>query len=257
MIAIITLISVLTFSLIVIRIATISLTYTGLSRDSAHFQARSAYTGVGFTTAESEHIVNHPVRRRILMTLMLFGNAGIMTAMSSLILTFLTLGESNASLKLKLSTVGGGLVLLWVASVSKWIDRGLSRIVKWGLLRYTTLEVQDYETLLQLKGDYRVSEWIVEPEDWIADKRLEDTRLRSEGLNVLGILRNDSSYEGSPRGKTLVRAGDMLIVYGRVGGLEQLDKRRRGLAGDLEHKRAVVENKAERSEPEDDAQTDS
>ena len=56
-------------SLIVTRIATVALIQTGLSRETARFQARSALTGTGFTTTESETIVNHPVRRRLVLTL--------------------------------------------------------------------------------------------------------------------------------------------------------------------------------------------
>lgn len=77
MISIVTLLIVLTLSILLTRIATVALTHTGLSRESAKFQARSAFTGVGFTTSESEKVVNHPIRRRILLMLMLLGNAGI------------------------------------------------------------------------------------------------------------------------------------------------------------------------------------
>lgn len=60
MVAIAILLVVITLTLIVIRVGTIALTATGLSVEVAHFQSRSALTGVGFT--ESELIVNHPVR---------------------------------------------------------------------------------------------------------------------------------------------------------------------------------------------------
>src|SRR5687767_7500660 len=66
-------------SLLITRIASVALTVTGLSRQSARFQARSAFSGVGFTTSEAEDVVNHPVRRRIVMWLMLIGNAGLIT----------------------------------------------------------------------------------------------------------------------------------------------------------------------------------
>ena len=68
---------VFTLSLVVIRIATVGLTLTGVSKDLAQFQALSAFTGSGFTTKESENIVNHPLRRRIAMHLMLLGHVGI------------------------------------------------------------------------------------------------------------------------------------------------------------------------------------
>jgi hypothetical protein len=40
-------------------------------------------------------LVNHPVRRRILLLLMLMGNAGIVTAVSSLILASIDPDESR------------------------------------------------------------------------------------------------------------------------------------------------------------------
>jgi len=44
---------------------------------------------------ESERVVNHPVRRRIIMLLMLTGNAGVVTAVSSLILTVVHQGGTK------------------------------------------------------------------------------------------------------------------------------------------------------------------
>lgn len=77
MLPIISLLIVISLSILLTRIATVALTLTGLSREAARFQARSALTGTGFTTAEAEKAVGHPVRRRIILFLMLLGNAGI------------------------------------------------------------------------------------------------------------------------------------------------------------------------------------
>ena len=76
MAGVITVILILVFSILITRVASIALTHTGLSRESSKFQARSAFTGVGFTTNESEKVVNHPVRRRILLLLMIPGKSG-------------------------------------------------------------------------------------------------------------------------------------------------------------------------------------
>ena len=67
MVAVVSLLLVLGTSVILIRVAAVALESTGLSRDAARFQARSAFTGVGFTTAEAENVVVHPIRRRIVM----------------------------------------------------------------------------------------------------------------------------------------------------------------------------------------------
>ncbi len=71
-------------SMLVGRVATTALTLTGMSREQARFQARSALTGAGFTTTESESIVTHPVRRRIVMLLMLTGSAGIVSVIGTI-----------------------------------------------------------------------------------------------------------------------------------------------------------------------------
>ena len=89
MTAIISLLIVLTLSLIVTRVAAMALMLTGLSRESARFQARSAFTGVGFTTGEAENVVDHPVRRQIVMLLMLLGNLGIGAVVATLMLAVL------------------------------------------------------------------------------------------------------------------------------------------------------------------------
>lgn len=66
----------LTLSLVITRLATVALVMTGLSKEAARFQARSAFTGTGFTTSEAETVVGHPVRRKIIMLLMILRSTG-------------------------------------------------------------------------------------------------------------------------------------------------------------------------------------
>ena len=93
--AIITLLAVVTMSLLVNRIATVALVFTGVSKDLARFQARSAFTGSGYTTTESEVMMQHPVRRRIVMILMFAGSVGFVTIIASGITGFVALDSSQ------------------------------------------------------------------------------------------------------------------------------------------------------------------
>ena len=95
MIAIFSLFIVALLSLLVTRIAAMALMFTGLSHESARFQARSAFSGVGFTTTESELIMNHPVRRKIIMILMMLGNIGIATVVATVMVSLLTTAVSK------------------------------------------------------------------------------------------------------------------------------------------------------------------
>lgn len=240
MLAIVSLLVVLALSILVTRIATSALTHTGLSRETARFQARSAFTGVGYTTTEAERIVNHPVRRRIALFLMLLGNAGIVTVVSSLIIGFV--GERQATPWAKIALLAAGVVALWLASSSRWVDRKLSHLIDRALARYTDLEVRDYASLLHLAGEYHVSELMCQQDDWLEGQSLAELRLRDEGVMVLGITRDDGTYLGAPDGDTVVRAGDTLLLYGRAAALESLDARQHGRSGDREHESAVVEH---------------
>lgn len=250
MLSVFTLIIALSLTLLIVRIATIALVHTGLSQQSAQFQARSAFTGVGFTTREAEDLVNHPVRRRILMILMLVGNAGIITVMSTLVITFVQ-PASDQDWWLRFGLLVAGLLFFWFIATSPLVDRYLSRLITWALSRYTDLDVRDYARLLQLAGDFAVAELEVEGEDWLAHKTLMQLRLADEGVLVLGIRRDNGAYIGAPTGDTIIQPNDTLIVYGTTARFAELDERRAGYLGDAAHARAVEEEKAHkvRAEP--------
>ncbi|HZU73776.1 MAG TPA: TrkA C-terminal domain-containing protein [Acidimicrobiales bacterium] len=237
MIAISSLLLVVVIGLLVTRIATVILVATGMSREHARFQARSAFTGTGFTTSESENVLNHPLRRRVAMTLMLLGNAGIVAAAGSLILGFRN-GSLAHNWKSIIELVGGLLALVSL-SRSRWVDRRLTQLISRLLQRYTDLPRRDLASLLDLSGSYAVGELAVDQGDWMAGRRLEELGLRDEGVAVLGLTRPDGTFRGAPVGSTTVHPGDVLVVYGHAGSLEELDRRPAGPAGDRAHEAAV------------------
>ena len=238
MIAILSLIVVLTISFLITRVATIALMHTGLSREVARFQARSALTGSGFTTSESERLVNHPVRRRVLMLLMLTGNAGIITAVSSLILAFVNQQDSEI-LWLKVTLLITGLLVLWVIATSRFVDRHLSHLIDKALKRYTSLEIRDFASLLGLSGDYRIVEILVDPNHWLSNRTLAESRLRDEGILVLAIQHSDGEFVGAPVKNTTIQPEDSLILYGHVDAMKALNDRPQGRRGNAEHDAAV------------------
>lgn len=240
MLPIFSLFIVIVISILITRVASLALVYTGLSREAARFQARSAFTGAGFTTNESERVVNHPVRRRIVLLLMLLGNAGIVTAVSSLILTFVG-KEGEMPLMVKMGFLIAGVMGLWALAMSSWVDHWLSRMIDWALNRYTSLETKDYASLMHLAGEYRLVELLVKAEDWVAGKTLAEADLWKEGVVVLGIVRSDGRYVGVPRRNTRMNANDTLILYGRDSDIQKLDERKQTRAGDKEHEQAMAQ----------------
>ncbi len=233
----ITLLLIILFSIVVTKIAAAALRRTGLSKDVASFQAQSAFSGVGFTTSESEYVVNHPVRRRIIRILMLLGSAGVTSAIASLILTFVGQPREAAALRLVI-LVMGVVLLVWFAT-SKTVDRLLGRLIEWALDRFTSIRVVDYESLLGVGHGYAVSTIKVREGSWLAGRRLRELRLKDEGVIVLGIYRRTPEgaivFIGAPGPDTVILPGDEIILYGHEEAIASLSRRLAGPEGDREH----------------------
>ena len=240
MIAVASFFVVLVISLIVVRVASVALQQTGMSAPMAKFQARSAWTGTGFTTAESERVVKHPVRRRIVSWLMVLRSAGLVTAATALVVSFSTARGTEQSVE-RLLMLLAGLVLLWIVSLSSVVDRQLTRVIRWALRRYSDIDVRDYASLFRLAGGYSVSELEVKEDGWLADRSLSGLDLPEEGVLVLGVSRRDGTYLGAPRGKTVLHPGDVVTLYGRAELIEELDRRRADLSGVASRVEAVEE----------------
>jgi hypothetical protein len=236
----------LSVSLIVTRIAALALMFTGLSREAARFQARSAFSGCGYTTREAENIVNHPVRRKIVMILMLLGNIGIATVVATIMISFsTTVGESTNTKLAVLAWLSLGIVLIYFLFSSRWVERQMNKVIAWALKHFTDLEVRDYQSLLQLADGYAVSEMVVESNHWIVGKKLKNMRLADEGILILGIHRSPGGFKGIPKAEDVVATGDALIVYGRLENVRRLDRRKPGEAGDRDHRDQVKKQSEE------------
>ena len=245
MIALIGLLAVVAVSLLIVRIGTVALAMTGLSRDVAAFQAQSAFSGVGFTTTESEAIVGHPVRRRICRMLMLMGTAGVTSAVATLIITFTQ--KSDQDLTVRLTGVAIGLLALYALSKAPLFNMVLNWLIRKALKTWTKLEIRDYEQVLQIAKGYSISQLLVEPEDWLANRTLRQLRLRREGVVVLSVTRRDGMMLGAPTLDTLIVSGDQLICYGQEANLTRLSERRKGSVGDFEHTQMTVRHRLSRT----------
>ena len=173
--------SVLLLTLILARIASTALVLTGMSREAARFQARSALTGTGFTTREAESVVDHPVRRRIIMGLMLLHYAGLAGAVSSLVLSF-TWAQSTHEALLRIGTIAGGLLVLWLLARSRVVDRVMVHGISWALNRWTDLSAHDFVSLLDLEGDYTIREIRVGANSCLDGRMIGETGVRDNAF---------------------------------------------------------------------------
>jgi hypothetical protein len=211
-------------SLVIVRIGATALMMTGLSRPVAEFQAVSCFFGVGFTTAEAEMIVGHPVRRRMAMHLIIAGNIGITSGLGALIISFVQSepdwldqflhadGSASFFVRLFVMLIGIGLIALMFRP--RIVKAPLERIIRFSLEHAGVARVLDYETVLHAKDGFVVAQVEIDAGHPVIGSTLRSASLGQRGVLVLGIQRDAGEHIGAPGPDTDIQAGDVLTVYG-------------------------------------------
>jgi len=239
--ALLSLLAIVAISYVIVRAGAVALTMTGLSPDSAIFQAQSAFMGVGFTTQESESCVGHPVRRRVIRILMLFGYLSLGSGFASILTAFTASndGSPKPDWGVRALWILGGLLVLFILASIGPVKNGLTRLLEFLLTRLGTVRVRDYEGLLRVDKGFSISIVVVEEWSWMAGRSLGELRLTDEGVIMLNLTRPDGRSLATPVATTLVQNGDKILVYGLEEDLAALSSRRAGAEGDAEREIAI------------------
>ena len=133
-------------ALLVVKIGSSALQLTGMSKPVARFQAASAFFGVGFTTSEAEQAVSHPVRRKIILHLIVAGNIGLTSALATLLVTFM--GSSERGLGLTFAWLG--MIVVGVLALGsffnlRFVSEPLDRLMRMTLEKAGMNKIIDYD----------------------------------------------------------------------------------------------------------------
>ena len=213
MLPIVSLLFILCTSLVLNRLATVALTLTGMPRQMAKFQARSAFSGAGFTTSESEQIVNHPVRRRIAQALMLWGNVGIVSVLCSM---FFSAVHCKDWTVWHWGLLIGGIIGFYVVATNKLVERVMVRCFRTLIKRFSKIPIAPNARLLHLDFQYGVELIDSGENDLLIGKRIGALRSRHPGVTVLGVQQSGGDFLGEPDDTYVVRKGDCLILFGHI-----------------------------------------
>lgn len=216
----IALVSILLFIVLAVEISTTILTYTGMDRDKARFQALSALTSTGFTSKESEIIMRHPVRRRIIMFLMGMSYIGIASIFSSLISIYIdTVNWLYAFLIIGIAV--GIYFIITHPKIANWI----SKLVYRGIERRVE-GFEQFEEMLRLGEDYIIREISIQRMPDLIGRTLREERLKDRHILVLAI-RNQFAILNMPPPDYVFSEGDRLVIYGPKQVLAKLIKANR------------------------------
>lgn len=200
---------VISFSFV--RIASVAIRLTGLSDGEARFQALSALTGTGFTTSESELIVNYPIRRKIVTYLMIVGNLGLVSVMSTLMISLMRTDADVQSTMTQIALIVSGVGILFVLMTNKHVDELLCSAIAQLLKRYTFLGERSYNRLVQIGDGMSIAEHRIANGE---QKTLNEIFRHFPSLTCLAITQSNGKTIMNPGEKQVFGVGDKFVVLG-------------------------------------------
>lgn len=211
MYAVATFLVVAVITLAFTKLATGALIATGVPPTSAAFQARSAFSGAGFTTVEAENVVNHPTRRRIIGATMFVGSLGTPTLVVTVLLGFIAPGPGDTTERSLVTLSGLVLIVMTVFNrpVQRWLEGVGRRYANRHLAPSLAEERQD---LLVLSDEFAIQSVRLESTPVDAPRSIRGLANVIEDATVLGVRRGER-YVGAPPVDLDLRAGDELILY--------------------------------------------
>ena len=220
MYAIATFLVVAVFTMVFGRLSTGALIATGVPPEIAAFQSRSAFSGAGFTTTETESVINHPMRRKIISTTMFIGSLGTPTLIVAVLIGFMAPGPGSTTER-TLVTISG-IVLIAMLIGNRPATNFLVKVGhRYANKRLIPVLSDKFETLLTLGDDFAVGsiQLAADPADTYRSLRGLDEAVR--GIRVLGIRRGEEFFGEMPIDIEL-REGDELMVYARVDQIDSM-----------------------------------
>lgn len=204
---------IMSFSVFLIRLASVALRITGLTEESARFQALSAFTGAGFTTRESETVVNYPIRRRIISLLIVIGNLGLVTVFATLVVSLVHTDGEVRAIFTQLIWLVLGLGLLWFLMLNKTADRLLCSWIGRFLESTTFLGKRPFHRLVQISDGYSVCEHRV-PANWLDAAGRPNSELGRQGLVLLGARSVDGETLDTQADISALTIDHTLVLFG-------------------------------------------
>lgn len=220
-------ITVLVISFIIVRIGAIAFHLTGLEWSLAKFQALSCFTSTGFTTREAELVTANRQRRRIASILIVLGHAGLVT----LVATFAnTLRPRPASWSIpflpgsipswllpwiSLAVVVVAIYVIYRVFTNTELARKLTNALRKRLIKKEIIEPVSFEELAIATAGYGISKIQVSKDNWVLDKTLSESQLRSRNITVLAVIRGADTIP-NPAADAKIILGDELVCFGKL-----------------------------------------
>ncbi|MFC1644351.1 cation:proton antiporter regulatory subunit [Candidatus Omnitrophota bacterium] len=219
-------IAIIVISVFIVKIAAVALNLTGLDEKRAFFQALSAFTGTGFTTRDSELVVSHDIRRKIIMFLMILGNAGLISVITTLVLSFFKGGLTPTLINSTIILLA--ILLLITLSLNKAITRNLTKKIQQRLIKSPTFTKRPVEEILRIAEGYGIAEVTLNKDCDDIGKTLFDSSFRQNDILIMAIERGTGVIP-APHASDNLLLNDTLICYGKLENIAKITEKTKNI----------------------------
>ena len=198
-------------SFLIVRAGAVALMMTGMDQKKARFQSLSAFSGTGFTTRESELIVNNPRRRQIVTWLIILGNAGIVTVIVSATSSIVTSQGYQLPISVVAIIVGAFVIYRLISRTG--IGKYWENFIEKRLIKSRIFEEGTMEDLVHIAEEYGLAQVTVSAESNLVGRSLVDINSDENPFWIVGIKRG-KQWISLPHSTEIIETSDKLVVYG-------------------------------------------
>jgi len=216
--AVIPVVIVVVIFFFIVRVATVILKLTGMDEDTARFQAISAFTGTGFTTAAAETILDDKLRSKTVSVLMVLGKVGIVSVIASLFLSF---GKDDLAADLsKAIIILAFITILYKITTLKGFSRALNKFIEKRIVARGFTKQKTLEELFSLPKGYGLAQLAITGRSKEDGLTLAEAGFIKKDILVLSIERKEKLIS-FPHAEDKINKGDRLLCYGLISNIKE------------------------------------
>ena len=214
--------------LVFIEIFTIIFMITGINESKARFQVISLITNTGFTTEDSELIMNSNLRKGIAKFIMIFSYCFSVSIVALLVNFFMEVGSAEGVNYLLILGIFFIFTIIYiliksVKSSRKIFYSMIEKLTK----RFIYKEDENNIVIIEKLDEKRVFAKVIVnviPADLI-DKNIEKSNIkRKYSVQIISISRNNKSLFPI-KANDVIEKGDILFVVGSYGNIYEMIKK--------------------------------
>ncbi|MEQ8154737.1 MAG: TrkA C-terminal domain-containing protein [Clostridiaceae bacterium] len=202
--------------IIIIEIFTVIFMITGMSNTRAKFQVISLLTNCGFTTTESETVVSSRKRRKVAISIMLFGtifNVAVVSLLVNAVMSF----SKNEDFNVLYATLYLLCFLVFITLIKKapFFRVTFDKIVKRIATKVIFSKKANPMLILDnFHGFVIVQIKVIDVPAKLNNKTLLESRISKDyGIRILTIRRDDRTI-GDVSKDEVIKQNDRLMIYG-------------------------------------------